>query len=280
MANYAEEFSKLYKGNCSVKNKDWTAERFFDSTADCYAAEAALVSSLTSEAYNTYGFPVQYFVKNHDTKIDPLFGEDPLENIIRRFEVNMYAESLPNLQKQYELQGMIYTEIITMQCTIAHFDEASRIDFEDGIPKYESYIPRIGDIIYMEYSQLYYEIINVKKFAEGSTFLGAPITYQFSLRVWRNNHEFVDEYNENNDKMDDLRNFIELGETFNLETKTDTIEKTSVVTAETDKLSINDSIEKDIDKNKEPMDNVASHVIYKPEIPVEEQTDIDPFAGW
>lgn len=278
--DYASEMASLFGGHCDVKNKDWNEERYFDSTASCYASETALMESLTSEAYNTYGFKVQYFVKKIDLKRDPLWAEDPLENIERRFELQMYAESIPTLQKQYDLQGMIYTEIITCQCTIAHFDEASKIDFESGLSSYDSYIPRIGDLVYMYYSGLYYEVINVKPFAEGSTFLGKPITYTFSLRVWRNNHETVDAPGLNPDKMEDLRSYVELGETFNLDTHTDTIEKTSVVTHESDYLSINQSVKEDVDKNGNPMDNVASHVKYKPKQKLEDKTDIDPFAGW
>ena len=58
----------------------------------------------------------------------------------------------------------------------------------------------------------------VKEFAEGSTFLTAPITYYFHLRVWRNNYDFVDKNNVNPDKMEDLRQYTELAETFKLDT--------------------------------------------------------------
>ena len=283
MTDYASEMAKIFGGACSVENTDWTKERYFDSTSDCYGSEVALLNSLTAEAYNTYGFKVQYFIKEMNLKRDPLMGEDPLENIVRRFELNMYAESMPSMQKQYELQGMVYTEIITCMCSIAHFDEASQIDYDDKSAKYPSYIPKIGDIIYMYYNGIYYEVINVKKFAEGSTFLGAPITYQFSLRVWRNNHEFVDADNVNTDNMDDFRSYAELGETFNLDTKTETNDKTSVVDASSDMLSINKTIEQDtVDgtQNGKPMDNVNSHVQYVPKVPVDQKTDIDPFSGW
>lgn len=278
--DYASEMAKIFGGSCSVANTDWTKERYFDSTSDCYGSEVALLSSLTSEAYNTYGFKVQYFVKKVDTKRDPLFAEDPLENVERRFALTMYAENTPNMQKQYELQGMVYTEIISCMCSIAHFNEASRIDFEDGQVKFPSYVPKIGDIIWSAYNGIYYEVINVKPFAEGSTFLGAPITYQFSLRVWRNDHETVDAPGLNPDKMDDFRSYVELGETFNLDTHTDTIEKTSEVSSDSDMLSINKSISADKDKNDKPMDNVPSHVIYDRKAPLESQTQIDPFEGW
>ena len=90
--SYASEFSKLFKtGNCSVQGKDWTAPRYFDGMEnDCYKAEAALLSELSSEAYNMFGFEVQYYLKNIDTKKDRLYGEDPLANVERRFLLKMY----------------------------------------------------------------------------------------------------------------------------------------------------------------------------------------------
>ena len=99
--SYASEFSKLYKqGNCSVQGKDWTAPRYFDSMEnDCYKAEAALLSELSSEAYNLFGFEVQYYLKNINTKKDRLYGEDPLANVERRFLLKMYTESIPTMQK-------------------------------------------------------------------------------------------------------------------------------------------------------------------------------------
>ena len=46
---------------------------------------------------------------------------------------------------------------------IVIFDEASQIDYDDKSAKYPSYIPKIGDIIYMYYNGIYYEVINVKE---------------------------------------------------------------------------------------------------------------------
>jgi hypothetical protein len=207
--SYASEFSKLFKtGNCSVQGKDWTAPRYFDSMEnDCYKAEAALLSELSSEAYNMFGFEVQYYLKNIDTKKDRLYGEDPLANVERRFLLKMYTDSIPSMQKQYELQGMIYSEIITCQCTVQHFYEASQLSYPDMKNIYEAEVPKIGDIVYIEYSDTYYEVINVKEYAEQITFLSTPITYTFKLRVWHNNHEDVDNLNVNNDPMDEFRKY-------------------------------------------------------------------------
>lgn len=280
--DYSAEFSKLFRnGSCSVNGKDWNKPRYFDSkNNDCYAAEAALMSSLTSEAYSNFGLEVQYYIKNVDTKHDRLYGEDPLENIIRRFTLKMYTDSLPNLQKTYTIQGLEYQEILTCQCTIQHFMEASQLEFETLEQKYDIAVPKIGDIIYIEYSNLYYEVINVKTFADGTTFLSSPITYTFTLRVWKNSHEFVDEFNENPDTMDDLRKFVELDETFDLD-DSNINDKPSIVGADADILEINNSLPNDTDKNNTPMDNINSHVEYNYKQPKNgSQQYYDPFDGW
>lgn len=104
MTDFNAEFRKIFSNSC-VPLTDWSKPRYFDPASnDCYGSEAALMSSLTSEAYNKYGISTYYFVKEHDTKFDPLLGEDQLENIKRRFELQVYAENIPNLQKQYAMQ--------------------------------------------------------------------------------------------------------------------------------------------------------------------------------
>lgn len=220
-----------------------------------------------------YGFTVYYFIKEHDTKFDPLLGEDQLENVKRRFALQVYTDNVPQLQKQYQIQGMVYSETVTLQCTVAHFDEASRINFVTGEPEYESAIPKIGDLMYFKYSDLYYEVINVKKFAEGTAFLSTPINYTFIVRVWRNSHENVDELNVNDDNMEHLRSYVELGETFNVDVDmgkhssdqtivTPEQKPHSTVEAKGDVLSINDTVKWENLRKSE--NNDAMDVLYNP----------------
>lgn len=54
--DFASEFSKVFGNSCPPQT-DWTQPRYFDSlNNDCYGAEAALLSSLTSEAYRFLWF--------------------------------------------------------------------------------------------------------------------------------------------------------------------------------------------------------------------------------
>ena len=55
MTDFASEFKKIFSNSCSIENYDWTKPRLWDSlNNDCYGSEVALLSSLTSEAYNKY----------------------------------------------------------------------------------------------------------------------------------------------------------------------------------------------------------------------------------
>lgn len=299
--DYAAEFRKLFSNGCTVQGWDWNAPRYFDSTEnDCYSAEAALVSELTSEAYNNFGFEVLYYIKAIDTKIDRLYGEDPLENIERRFKLQMYTDSIPTMQKSYDLQGMIYNELITCQCTVQHFYEASQLSYPDMQDIYEAEVPRIGDIVYMEYSDTYYEVVNVKQFADSTTFLSTPMTYTFILRVWRNNHEDVDVNKINPDKMEEFNEYASLGETFNLDLKdteehntahvqADATEENGKIKEGSDMLAINEDLKRDETLKyseegeilKDAKDNVESHVVYNDKEVKEENPEYyDPFGGW
>lgn len=279
MTDFAAEFAKTFGNNCGTIT-DWNSPRPFDGLNNsAYKAEAALMASLTSEAYNNFGFEVEYYIKKISTKQDRLYGEDTLENFERRFKLKVYTDNIPQLQRQYELQGMAYTEIVTLQATIAHFTEASTIDYITGEQVWDSYYPKIGDVMYFPWCDLYYEVLNVKEFAENTTFLQTPVTFTFSLRVWRNSHESVDITNVNDDKMEHLRSYVELAETFDIAHKTDNgpfehITKpvsneaelpTSKVASTGDVLNTNETIEKEM-----------KNVDYNPP----PAKSFDPFADW
>lgn len=298
--DFQEEFNRIWggSGGCTVSGWDWNKPIAFDGTDpnSCYSNEAALMSSLTSEAYNQFGFEIDYYVKQISTKRDRLFGEDPLENIVRRFRLSVYTDKIPNLQKKYQLQGMLYEEVFEVQATIAHFNEASQYDYDRTAIKYEMYKPKIGDLMYFKFNDKYYEIINVKAFGEGTAFLGTPITYTFTLRIWKNNHEDVDVMNENDDVMP-IEKFTSLAETFDIENRTADIESHHDILAVNDYVKNNDTVNPYTEKErkaegKDPeiiqkaQINTRIHV-YEPQdeppqvVNQKRKSDpFDPFDGW
>lgn len=254
--HFADEFARLYgKKGCSIENYDWSKPRFFDPSSECYAAETALMSSLTSEAYNKFGFAVEYYIKQVSTKRDKLYGEDRLENIVRRFVLNVYTDNVPQQERQYTLQGMDYKDIVQLNCTIQHFREASTRSFVTGNVEYDEYYPKIGDLMYFSWNKTFYEIVHVKTFAEGSAFLSTPITFQFIVKVWKPTHEDVDVMQKNEDNMDNVRYYAELAETFNIAStdvsadKVD-IEKNLPFSSSGDVLAINNSMNGYDESNK------------------------------
>lgn len=278
MTDFNAEFKRIYgAGGCSIENWDWNDQIPFDGTdkESCYANEAALMSSLTSEAYNMFGFEIDYYIKQISTKRDRLLGEDPLENIVRRFRLSVYTADIPNLQKQYQLQGMLYEEVFDVQATVAHFTEASQYDYDRTAIKYDQYQPKIGDIMYFKFSDKYYEVINVKSFADGTAFLGTPITYTFTLRIWKNNHEDVDIMGENDDEMPIDKvikgDYESIAESFDME------HKTSEVSAKGDILAINDYVKKeDVGIQRYKPNDEPAYVSNQ-----KRQSDpFDPFDGW
>jgi len=274
MTDYASEFQRLFSdgGGCPIENWDWTKPMPFDGSdsGSCYSDEAALVSSLTAEAINTYGFEVDYYIKQISTKRDRLLGEDPLENIVRRFRLSVYSDSIPSMQKTYQIQGMLYDEVFEVQAAIAHFQEASQYDYDRTQAKYPAYEPKIGDIMCFQYSGRYFEIISVKSFKEGTAFLGTAITYTFTLRAWKNGHEDVNLTGEVDDKMP-IEEFTSLAETFDIENKT------SEVSSSGDILSVNDWVDTSAASlfKYEPVDEPAE--ISRQKRP---QDPFDPFDGW
>lgn len=217
-SHFASEFAKIFSTTgCTIEGYDWNQPHYFDPNSDCYAAETALVSELTSEAYNKFGFTVEYYIKQISTKRDKVYGEDQLENIVRRFKLSVYTAEVPQMEKHYLLQGMTYTDVVHLQCSIQHFKEASVLDFITNAPKYSEYYPKIGDLMYFPWNKTFYEIINVKTFSDGSSFLSVPITFEFILKIWKPSHEDVDIMNKNDDKMPEVSAIASLGEVFDMD---------------------------------------------------------------
>ena len=248
---------------------------------------------LIQDAYEKFGIICVYYRVTEDLLRDKLFGEDQLKYIQRSWYFNGYVEQLPPNVRSYQLQGIWGEDVVRMFASIDAFNYYSTYGGKDkNTPEvYEEQPPSIGDIVYIKYSDTYYEIVNVKPFAEGTTFLSTPMTWFFHLRVWHNNHDDVDHFDQNPDKMEEFRSYNELAETFDLDLKADENGvPTSRVEPESDMLAINKDLVKDTDieempkkdpKIVEPTDNVKTNVICKDKEIKEGNPDYyDPFGGW
>jgi hypothetical protein len=228
MASLSEDFINLQnQQSCMVKDWDWTNPNTIGNPdSDCAKSEAALIESLTKEAYDLAGFEVQYYVFNYDTQRDRLYGEDVNRAIERRFALQVYTPNIPTLTRTYRIEGFDYDELITLNCTVNSFRESSRYSWSDDRskrePKFDPMMsPRVGDILYFPFIDIFYTIYNVKDFAEkDAIFKSIAITYQIICKVWRNNRNEVMPVDEN-DQLEEISSYQSLDSMFNIDNQID-----------------------------------------------------------
>lgn len=210
MSIYQQEFSKIFNGgkNCNLEGYNWTDEHFLDPTSECYKKEALLAESLATEANEIGGFQVLYYVKDMHPNVpyneqnygyDEFFGESELYAYIRRFYVTMYSPDIPEQKRTYTLQGIMQSDIYELKVSILEFHTQSKKSIY-GEEKYEPLIPKIGDLIQLDFDQVYknetegsyWEILNVDAFGEEGTFLDKPLYYKLTVKLWQKNQEDVD----------------------------------------------------------------------------------------
>jgi hypothetical protein len=148
-------------------------------------SEADNAQSYTTEAYGTYGLKFTYYKVSLDTNRDKLYGEDPLQKIERAFYFNGYTESIPPNVLTYQLQGIWGEDLVTVQVGRAAFQFWSTYGGADrNTPHtYESFEPRIGDVVYLEPNKTFYEIMDVKYYQ--NAFGLKSQTYTLSLKVYK-----------------------------------------------------------------------------------------------
>ena len=139
----------------------------------------------TTEAFGKYGLKFTYYVVSLDTKRDPLYGEDPLQQILRAFYFNGYTEQIPPNVLTYQLQGIWGEDILTVQVGRLAFKYWSTYGGEDrNTPKINEEIePRIGDVVYLEPNRTFYEIVDVKYYT--NAFGLSSQVYTLTLRVYK-----------------------------------------------------------------------------------------------
>ena len=175
-----------YPWLCSTMKKKYDYEcENSDNGSSISKDESDNVDSYTSEAYGTYGLQMVYYKVSEHLKRDKIYGEDQLQVIERAFNVMMYTEQLPPNVRSYHIQGIWGEDVITCYVGIGAFNYWSTYGGEDrNTPKvYDSFIPRIGDIVYLPQNNTFYEIRDVKYFQEA--FGLSSHTYTLTLKVYK-----------------------------------------------------------------------------------------------
>ena len=169
-----------------VPNQWFTKTKRADGS-DPYANERELFDLWITEAYNKMGVTLTYYAVSFDTSYDKLFGEDNDRRIARKFDF-MAFYSLPREEKLWSKFGIEGMDSFSMFVSKRHFNTVSQYDFaKDDPTTYNSYTPKIGDIINSQYNNYYYEITDVKEEA-GMFLLSKQHVWELIVKPFRNEH--------------------------------------------------------------------------------------------
>lgn len=218
--------------------------------------------SYTTEAYGTYGLKFVYYKVSQNLNRDRVFGEDQLQVIERAFNFMGYTESIPPNVRTYHLEGIYGEDLLQVKVGVPAFKYWSTYGGEDrNTPEiYDDFIPRIGDIVYLEPNDTFYEIRDVKFYNEA--FGLASHTYDITLKVYKDTKMTIDNKNPTlSDRNDPIYKVASW----------DFPETTEI----DDPLKHNEILE---DETLEKSKNVnRMDVLYKKD---EGTIRIDPFDGW
>lgn len=159
--------------------------------------EGDKVEGITTDAYGKFGLKLTYYKVSLDTKRpDDIYGEDQLQMIERAFYFNGYVEQIPPNVRTYQLQGIWGEDTITMWVGKTGFKYWSTYGGEDrNSPEvFEDFEPRIGDIVYFQVNDTFYEIRDVKYYSDA--FGLASHTYTITLKVYKDCKYTIDTTNE------------------------------------------------------------------------------------
>lgn len=151
-----------------------------------YSSENFIKGSQITEAINNYGLCFRYYVRTYDLTYDRIFGEDNNSRYVRYFDF-MAINEMPSENKFFSKFGMEQTDEISVFCTKMHFQVASN----DPTTKQE-YVPKLGDIIELRFTQFLYEIVSLPKVTDYTYFQSTNVIWEFVVRPYKNEHIEVD----------------------------------------------------------------------------------------
>ena len=127
-----------------------------------YNNERELFDVLVTEAYNTHGICMDYYITSYNKQYNKLWGEDNDRRFIRRFQIMTYF-TLPREEKLWSKFGIEALDSFSLYVSKRYFWDASRYDDERiSSTSFDPYIPKAGDYLYSKYNKYLYEIVEVK----------------------------------------------------------------------------------------------------------------------
>ena len=136
---------------------------WFTKCQTSYNNERKLFDTLITEVYNKHGVCMNYYITTFDLNYDKIWGEDNDRKFVRRFPIMAYF-TMPREEKLWSKFGIEGMDTFSMFVSKSHFKDASTFDpSTNQMSVYDSYVPKVGDIIMSEYNEYIYEISEVKE---------------------------------------------------------------------------------------------------------------------
>lgn len=185
-----------YPWLCSTtKNKDSYTCYNDDNGSLVSKDEGYNAEAFTTEAYGNFGAQFVYYKVSENLKRDKILGEDQLQVVERAFNIIGYMDQIPPNVRTYQLQGIWGEDVLTCYVGVTAFKYWSTYGEADrNTPQvYDDFQPRIGDIVYLQANDTFYEIRDVKYYQEA--FGLSSHTYTLTLRVYKDTKLTIDNTN-------------------------------------------------------------------------------------
>jgi len=160
---------------------------YFKFESDEYKPANYVMASNAALAINSLGLCMTYYIRTYDPKYDPIWGEDNNSRFIRKFET-MARLHTPDENKFFSKFGIEQNDDITLFISKLHFREAS----QDPITR-EEYIPKLADIIEVNFSKMLYEITSIPKITDFTYFQSPSMFWEVVVRPYKDEKITVDD---------------------------------------------------------------------------------------
>lgn len=119
-----------------AEDYDASVNGTFLKTDEKYDGDREIYKMFAMEAFNRFGFELDYHIVSYDKKYDGLFGEDCDQRLERVFPLMAYSPNLPSCNKMWDMFGIENAEgVVELFVSKEHFEAVSSAEmfsFEDN----------------------------------------------------------------------------------------------------------------------------------------------------
>jgi hypothetical protein len=164
--------------------------------------EYDLYNDCSREFVLQFGIPLKFLPRKFQNK-DEILGEDVLNYFDESFDFKCYLEDYSEYQGQgdiFQKFGMQVDDNMNVVCPIDYLDEIL------------GEVPMIGDLIYMEFTDMIFEITHIEHEKAAFYMFGKTMLYRFNCRKWDYSGESVATGDADIDKIDGETNISTVDE--------------------------------------------------------------------